>query len=193
MIDKVRLIELWKDGMFLFMAPGDEDFLGWRMQGSDRPIRVNNFVLAESILRFCWIARILFVESDPRPGALKVSAAAANLTRPAGPATLSSARETAMPIPGQARQAPQSSFEVSKTVDLERYDPEELAGTLFADIYNWFGFNAIDAPSISTGMAQLRDFPLSASPGQRSLSPTRFQPPGTRRRSPGLGSTAHSP
>ncbi len=51
-VDKFRLIELWKDGMFIFIAPGDEDFLGWRMQGSGRPIRINNFVLAESILQF---------------------------------------------------------------------------------------------------------------------------------------------
>jgi hypothetical protein len=39
-----RLIELWKDGVFIFIAPGDEDFLGWRTHGFDKPIHRSNFV-----------------------------------------------------------------------------------------------------------------------------------------------------
>jgi len=46
-----RLIELWKDGLFIFIGPGDEDFLGWRMGGGDRAIHISNFVLAEAIHR----------------------------------------------------------------------------------------------------------------------------------------------
>lgn len=49
MLSGSRLIELWKDGVFIFIASGDEDFLGWRTHGFDMPIHISNFVLAESI------------------------------------------------------------------------------------------------------------------------------------------------
>lgn len=53
-----------------------------------------------------------------------------------------------MPVPGHARKATQPRFEVSETVDVEQYDAEKLAGALFTKIYNWFGFDAKDAPYI---------------------------------------------
>ena len=40
MIAGQLLIELWKDGMFTFIAPGHEDFLGWRTSGFDKPIHI---------------------------------------------------------------------------------------------------------------------------------------------------------
>jgi hypothetical protein len=54
MLQGYRLIELWKDGLFIFIAPGDEDFLGWSTHGFEKPIHISNFVLAESVLTFCW-------------------------------------------------------------------------------------------------------------------------------------------
>jgi hypothetical protein len=46
--------------VFTYVAPGDEDFLGWPMGGGDKPIHINNFVLAESILVFCWLVKFVF-------------------------------------------------------------------------------------------------------------------------------------
>jgi hypothetical protein len=74
--------------VFTYVAPGDEDFLGWRMGGGDKPIHINNFVLAESILVFCWLVKFVFEEADPKRSMLRLAVGFDNLTRPAGPATL---------------------------------------------------------------------------------------------------------
>jgi hypothetical protein len=73
MIAGYRLIELWRDGLFIYIAPGDEEFLGWRMGGEDRPIHINNFVLAESTLVFCWLMKWIFEEAAPKPSKLRLA------------------------------------------------------------------------------------------------------------------------
>lgn len=141
-----RLIELWKDGLFIFIAPGDEDFLGWRMGGSDRPIHINNFVLAESVLVFCWLIKFIYEEADPKPQALRLSVGFDNLTRPSGPATLSTTPEGKMRFPGETRKAPGPTLEVYQLTEFADYDPERLAYLLMADIYNGFGYDAVSLP-----------------------------------------------
>lgn len=143
-----RLIELWKDGLFIFIGPGDEDFLAWRMQGSDKPILVNNFALAESILMFCWLMKFIFDEAEPKPGSLRLVVGFDNLTRPSGSARLSDVPEGKMRFGGQAKSASAQSFEVSEVADLTHYDTEHVAYLLMADIYNWFGFDANHVPYV---------------------------------------------
>ena len=144
-----RLIELWKDGLFIFLGQGDEDFLGWRMGGEDRPIHISNFVLAESILMFCWLMRFIYEEADPKPFALRLTVGFDNLTRPSGPATLSTAPEGRMRIRGETRPAPAPNLEVYQLVEFGNYDPERLAFLLMADIYNGFGYEAMKVPYIN--------------------------------------------
>jgi hypothetical protein len=145
-----RLIELWKDGLFIFIAPGDEGFLGWSMGGSDRPIHINNFVLAESVLMFCWLMKFIYEEADPKPQALRLSVGFDNLTRPSGPATLSTTPEGKMGFPGDAREAPGPNLEICQLTEFAGYDPERLAYLLIADIYNGFGYDALSVPYINT-------------------------------------------
>ena len=47
----------------------------------------------QSVLMFCWLMKLIFEEADPKPQALRLTVGFDNLTRPAGPATLSSAPE----------------------------------------------------------------------------------------------------
>ncbi len=112
MIAGHRLIELWKDGLFIHIAPGDEDFLGWRMGGEDRPIHISNFVLAESVLVFCWLMKFVFEEADPQPPVLRLTVGFDNLKRPSGLPTLSTTPEGRMRFPGSARPAPAEAVEV---------------------------------------------------------------------------------
>lgn len=144
-----RLIELWKDGLFIFLAPGDEDFLGWRQHLFDWPIHISNFVLAESILMFCWLMKFIFEEADPKPSALRLTVGFDNLTRPMGPATLSTAPEGAMQLPGDTRKASGPNLEVYQLAELADYDPERVAFLLMADVYNWFGYDSMSVPYVN--------------------------------------------
>lgn len=156
LLRKTRLIELWRDGLFIFIAQGDEDFLGWRMHGFDKPIHISNFVLAESTLMFCWLMRFVYEEANPKPGAIRLGVGFGNLTRPAGPATLSDVPEGKMRIGARPLPAPAAGVEVFQLADFANYDAEHLAYSLMADIYNWFGFDAANVPYVDPGGAKPR-------------------------------------
>jgi len=149
MLSGSRLIELWKDGVFIFIAPGDEDFLGWRTHGFDKPIHISNFVLAESILMFCWLIKLIYEEADPKPPALRITVGFDNLTRPSGPATLGSAPEGKMRFQTNVRKAPGPKLEVYQLAEVADFDAERVAYLLMADIYNAFGFDAMSVPYIN--------------------------------------------
>lgn len=142
-----RLIELWRDGLFIYIAPGDEDFLGWRMGGGDKPIHINNFVLAESILVFCWLMKFVFAEADPKPTVLRLTVGFENLTRPAGAATLRDAPESRFPG-GHVGKAPDQGIEVHNPAELQDYDPARMAYLLTEEIYHWFGFDSQAVPYV---------------------------------------------
>ena len=148
MIAGHRLIELWKDGLFIYVAPGDEDFLGWRLGSSENPVRINNFVLAESILVFCWLMRFVFEEADPKPSAIRLAVGFESLTRASGPAILSSVPEGSMPYPFDSRSAPAPDLEVVQRAELVDYDAERLGFLLMEKIYHWFGFDSASVPYI---------------------------------------------
>ncbi len=148
MIAGYRLIELWKDGLFIYIAPGDEEFLGWRTRSEDRPIDINNFVLAESVLSFCWLLKFVFEEADPQPPVLRLTVGFDNLKRPSGLPTLSTTPEGGMRFPGSARSAPAEAVEVYQLAETANYDPEHLAFLLVADIYHWFGFDSMSVPYV---------------------------------------------
>lgn len=142
-----RLIELWRDGMYIYVAPGDEDFLGWRMGGEDKPIHISNLVLAESILVFCWLTQFVFGEAEPKPSVVRLSVGVDNLARTAGPATLRDAPESRFPS-GTRRPAPAKSVEVYQLAELQSYDPARVAYLLMEEIYHWFGFETQAMPYV---------------------------------------------
>lgn len=150
MIAGHRLIELWKDGLFIHIAPGDEDYLGWRTSGADRPIHINNFVLAESVLAFCWLMKFVFDEADPRPPVLRLSIGFDNLKRLSGTPTLTTTPEGRMQVFPIVRPAPAGAVEVFQLAETGDYDPERLGYLLLADIYNWFGFDSTSMPYVDS-------------------------------------------
>lgn len=151
-----RLIDLWKDGLFVFIAPGDEAFLGWRMGGEDRPIHISNFVLAESVLVFCWLMNFVFAEADPKPPVIRLAVGFDNLRRPSGLPTLSRAPEGPMRFQGETKIAPDGTVEVSQLAETVSYDPEQLAYLLLAKIFNWFGFESTSVPYVEPNRSELR-------------------------------------
>jgi hypothetical protein len=141
----LRLIELWKDGLFVFIGPGDEDLLGWRMHGFDKPIHISNFVLTELVLIFCWLMRWIYEEANPKPPVLRLTLGVDNLQRPAGPPILSDVPEGKMKVLGSVKSKP-GRFEIYELAELKDYDPERIAYLFLEGVYNWFGFNSESVP-----------------------------------------------
>jgi hypothetical protein len=144
------LLELWRDGLFIFIGEGDEDLLAWGMTGDPNgPIRINNFVLAETILVFCWLIRFIFAEAQPKPRVLRLSVGFDNLTRGNSPAKLSAAPDDGKIRAGGYRKvAPGPGTEVYALAEWDNYDAEIIAASLLTDFYNWFGYESVSVPYI---------------------------------------------
>jgi hypothetical protein len=144
-----RLLELWKDGLFIFIAPGDEDFLGWAVSGGpDKPIRISNFVLAEATLMFCWLVQQIFEEANPKPSTIRLSIGIDNMTRDVGPASLRNIPEGKIGGLGGPKLAPGPEREVSELAAWDDYDPAHLAYLLVEHIFHWFGYESQDIPFV---------------------------------------------
>ena len=104
-------------------------------------------MLAESILVFCWLTKLVFDEADPKPATLRLAVGFDNLTRPAGPATLRDAPESRFPG-GHLRSAPDKGIQVHYPAEMEGYDPTRMAYLLIEEIYHWFGFDSQAIPYV---------------------------------------------
>jgi hypothetical protein len=155
MVERYKLVELWRDGLFICIAPGDEEFLGWRMGGEDEPVHISNFVLAESILVFCWLMSFIFAETGPKPAALRLTVGFDNMTRPSGQATLRDAPESGIPG-GHLRQAPEQGVEVHQVVDYMGFDSARAAYLLMEQIYHRFGFESKAMPYVDMSGSVLK-------------------------------------
>jgi hypothetical protein len=148
-IPGASLLELWRDGVFIFIGEGDEGLLSWgKAADTNGPILINNFVLAETILVFCWLIRFIFAEAQTKPRVLRLSVGFDNLTRANSPAKLSAVPEGKMGGADYPKVAPASGAEVYALVEWENYDAEIIAARLLSDVYNWFGYESASVPYV---------------------------------------------
>jgi hypothetical protein len=143
-----RLLDLWKDGLLVFIGEGDEDFLAWSTRGGpDDPITINTYVLAESVLVFCWLTQLLFSEAKPAPEALLMRVGLDNMTRSDEPALL-----TDVPlgsVGGTTKRAPRARVDLYESAKWDGFDPEAMGYLLLSQVYNWFGFESTDVPFVA--------------------------------------------
>lgn len=58
-----KILDLYKDGSFIYALKGDEDFLCWAMQG----LKINPVVLIESIYDFVLFYQLILEDMDKKP------------------------------------------------------------------------------------------------------------------------------
>jgi hypothetical protein len=145
-----KLLEVWRDGVLIFAAPGDEWHLCWGMRSDDTTgLRINNHALAETTFLFSKLAIKLYEHAVPQPGKLKFSMSLGAMTMFGKPCSL-------YPHPpdpyglwvDETRYAPADSWQ--GTVETERLgaDPAVTSYRLLAELYAWFGFNADQIPYV---------------------------------------------
>lgn len=119
-------MELWKDGLLISVGPGDESYLAWSFQSKpEEPIFINNFVLAEMLLVFCWLTQIIFFDADPKPNIIRVAAGFDNMSRAEKPALLSDVPSGGMGGLMPPKQARASKLEVEALVVFREVRPRE--------------------------------------------------------------------
>jgi hypothetical protein len=131
------LLELWRDGVLIGVAPADRDFLMWASRAA--PI-INPLVLAESVFLFVDSAKRTANVMEQRPTALCFELHLA--FDPAGPRpilTPGSLQSLRWQVGIGAGTAPANVAEVSITQNTDR-ETGVIAFELVSRVYNWFGF-----------------------------------------------------
>lgn len=71
-VESHRNLELWKDGVLIFVAPADENFLCWG-QRPPPPLIINPIALLESVYLFCLLTQQVQQHTDPRNCGIKMT------------------------------------------------------------------------------------------------------------------------
>jgi Putative DNA-binding domain len=147
-VHRDKLLELWRDGVLIFVAPGDEWFLCWGMESdATTGLRINNIALTEVTYLFCNLALKIFEHSVPQPGKLEFRLGLRRLITQGGPCRLSARRPNRM-FPDAGNAAPEDQVIIQRTVQGLSEDPGVISYGLLAELYAWFGFETVQLPYV---------------------------------------------
>jgi hypothetical protein len=136
-----KLLEIWTDGVIIFVADGGADFLCWANKATDR-LRINQLALIEATYVFVRFANEVLAKAEPRPGTVQYVLKLRRMTIQR-PAILFPGPLTTFP---DGEQEAQGSDKDATFVATFGTDPRLIAFKLVAQVYHWFGFDEIDIP-----------------------------------------------
>jgi len=146
-----KLLELWRDGVLIFIAPGDEWHLCWGMKSdATTGLRINNLALAETTFLFSQLAVKLFEHAVPQPEKVTFSLELAGMTILGKPCSLNPYRPDpyGLWLDEQRRYAPADGRRVAVESERVGADPGVVSYRLLAELYAWFGFEAVEMPYV---------------------------------------------
>jgi schlafen family protein len=147
-VHRNKLLELWRDGVLTFVAPGDEWYLCWGMESTAATgLRINNIALTELTYLFCDLALKVFEHSVPQPARLEFRLGLTGMITKGGSSRLSSRRPNRM-WPDGGNAAPGDGVIVRNTIEGLSADPGTISYALLAQLYAWFSFDAIQVPYV---------------------------------------------
>ena len=151
-----KLLEVWRDGVIQFIAPGDTDFLAWgRADQQLNGFRINPLVIAEATLMFMTFVQRVYGHVEPRPDRvtyqlhlLNARDAQGNLSR-----LVPYALGTIRWLQQESRVAPRADHVIY--VELPRDSPPEVSAyELLREFYGWFGVDGDHVPYSDTQNAR---------------------------------------
>lgn len=134
-----RILELWRDGMLIFVGPGDTSFLCWGKRPAP-PFIINPVALLESLYLFCALAREVQQYTDPTNCGVDVLVELRQMTGdqrvhlPAGWIDGS-----AWIVEATRHPAPATEVSLKASWLQGQIEPRLLAFRAAAKIYEWFG------------------------------------------------------
>jgi Schlafen, AlbA_2 len=148
-----KLLELWRDGVLISVAPGDEWYLCWGMNSNAASgLNINNLALAETTYAFCNLVLKIFEHAIPQLSKLNLCLGLMSMTTPGGPCSLSSRRISRI-FPDRGNAAPGDHAKIRGEFERASSDAGTLSYGLLADLYAWFGFEADQMPYVNRDAA----------------------------------------
>lgn len=152
-INKYKMIEVWKDGTLIFIATGENEFLCWgkRKQIHDS-LRINPIALIESTYLFCELARQLFELTEPKNPPLKFGISLKNVKDGKNSCGLSpgAVGTIGWDFGNSLVPPPESNFKFEYLWKDGAIKADQLAVFLVREIYAWYGFEYDKMPYTKT-------------------------------------------
>ena len=161
MVVERKLLELWRDGLLVLVAPGDEWHLCWGMQSdATTGLRINNLCLAETTYLFSELALTLFAHSVPQPARLNFWLGLQSMTLHERPCSLNPYRPNQFNLDDGRQNAPEDHRTVRIEVGRDDSDAGTVSYRLLANLYAWFGFDADLMPYVNRDVGPPRIDPV---------------------------------
>lgn len=138
-----RLLELWRDGLLLFVGSGDADYLAWAQADTSGGLLVNTWVLVETTYLFANLTLELMQYAKPQPQRIQLFLVLEDMNLGGKPWKLEPYARTpnrAHLTPPRSAREPAVMRIVECTFEFAR--PGALAYSLLSELYIWFGFDA---------------------------------------------------
>jgi hypothetical protein len=148
LIQGYKLFQLSREGVLLFLALGNDDFLAWNVgQKTGLPLYIQPFVLAHVIYVFALVAKSVFQFAAPPPRKLVHVVELRNMEIEGKPARLhpDHGKQNAFLQEFSYRAMPWASehFEVETPFET---GPGEITYALVCKVFEWFGFDHNEVP-----------------------------------------------
>jgi hypothetical protein len=155
------VLELWRDGFLVFVAPADEDYLTWGRRDA-RPLRINPLVLAESAFLFVRLTKEVAQLLVPQPTELAIRVRLDFRPLDHRPQMVrGDLRGMGWQVGMNPEDAPGSVAELESIVPPAE-EEGVIARTVVASVYHWFGIESEAVPFTENNA------------GRIAISPTRI-------------------
>lgn len=143
-----KILELYRDGTFVFACRADDWFLAWASQRGQQ--KINPLALVEVIYSFADFYGRVIRDLKQAPTEIQFRIDLRNM-HDRGVKTLLGPYATnsyAQEFGHDLREAPQNDWTVSTRMPAENYDPAATAYGLIREIYLWFGIDEDAIPYV---------------------------------------------
>lgn len=145
LIHERKVLELYKNGVALFSARADQEFLCWGSEDG----RINPVALIETVLNFLHFYRDVIPYMKPQPDYLLITLGIANLqTAPLNHLLPHGIKSLAFVVNTRGANAPENGFETQVRVQIPEFLPQKAAYDLVKEVYLWFGYEESKVPYV---------------------------------------------
>lgn len=148
-----KILELYRDGTFVFVCRADDWFLAWASPRGKQ--RINPLALVEVTYNFMRFYGDVVADLSQPPDEIQVRVDFRNLHSGGQKTSLAphALGTYAQILEMEVHDAPESDFTFTSRFAVRDFDPAAAAYVLIREIYLWFGMNEDDIPYINRDSA----------------------------------------
>jgi len=153
--DEYKILDLYRDGTFIFACRADEALLGWG--NTFGKTKLNPIALVEITYMFFSFFELVLKRLDPQVQACQVCIQFLNLHESGLPTSLAphGVNASAQRFDSYRRNAPESNYLGRISIDVSTFDASLAALSVLREIYGWFGIEEDKIPYLTDDLSRV--------------------------------------